>query len=418
MRFAIVFLTILIAEEINAQKSLFLHTYGPDPSLFARSVFHRSVNNPVPIQKNSITIGDSLTLNHYYEQYFVLTDTTKANKVIFSILTGYDGTSYWMAFDTNYDGHYNDEVPYKINLPEELAEAMTGERIGGEVIQVSLHSYRITDSLLHPPFYIFVQPTFQYSFADKRQDNIIINASLIAGYKAASQIELNNHTMQMAIQLYPFTPALSLFEYYSMKHQQMGMFNLLRINNTDRGKLVSYINAFDFLIKKKSWNVEEMSLTVIPDSFNFKHNQLFFSVKSVHQSVSENLIAECDTLIAKHLKTEKPFVFGGTDSLVFYFTGSWCAPCRVLTPQVEEYYKYLPEGWKGYVVANEHTFKDASTYLNKFQFEQAYFEPLRTTSACSLREIFSIGVYPTVVYTTPQGKVLWIGQGLRDSIRF
>jgi thiol-disulfide isomerase/thioredoxin len=209
-------------------------------------------------------------------------------------------------------------------------------------------------------------------------------------------------------------PQFSLYEYYNVKHQQRSVINILSKDTSSDNKLIAYINAFDFLVKRKPWNIEEKEVTIFPKEIDYQQSRLSISQEPMKQTNAEMSISNCNNLMATSIKTNLPFSFSGPDSLILYFTGSWCAPCRELTPQVEKYFENLPKGWKGMVIANEKSLSAAKAYLNKFSFQNTFFEHLDDKTACSLKKIFSVGVYPTLVYINPTGRVLWIGQNIRN----
>jgi hypothetical protein len=90
-----------------------------------------------------------------------------------------------------------------------------------------------------------------------------------------------------------------------------------------------------------------------------------------------------------------------------------------MTPKVETMFNNLPKGWKGYVVANEKSIDDAKRYLSGYKFENMLFESLSEKSDCSLKRIFEIGLYPSFIYLSPDGKLLGTGiSSINDKVSF
>jgi thiol-disulfide isomerase/thioredoxin len=392
-----------------AQNTLQLTKLPPDPLTITKASFHRSITSPLPLKEEGIRFGDSLLLTRYYVQQYLITDTGKAQPVWFSILMGYDETNFWLVVDMDYDGKFENEKPIIIYPPDGVHDALTGEKFFGEILRYDLASFSLNHSINHPGFPLFLQPVFSFFTEERGMDNLVMNIALVTGHKVMGDIVVQDQPLQLAIQLHALMPDFTLFEYYNPRHQQSCWINLLEDFQGPNARLIAYNNAYSFLIKREPMAVDSMRIFILPDHVDYQSHTLGVRYSPMLQTVLEDKMDACASMNAIDLTTSKSFTFPTTDSLILYFTGSWCAPCREITPKVDSFFNKLPSGWKGYVVANEKRMEDAVTYLMDYNFENMLFEPLSDRSDCSLKSLFSIGLYPSFVYLSPDGKLLWSG---------
>jgi thiol-disulfide isomerase/thioredoxin len=385
----------------------------PDPFAIKKASFHRTITSPLPLKEIGIRFGDSLLLTRYYEQKYLITDTSKVQAVWFSILMGYDETNFWLVVDTDYDGKFDDEQPSIIYPPDGIYDALTGEKFLSEILKYDLVSFPLTDGRSHPGFPVFLQPVFSFFTEERGIDDLVMNTALVSGHKVIGEVNLQEQHYIFAIQLHALMPDFSLFEYYNTKHQQGCWINLLDSLNNRNARLIAYNNAYSFLVKRIPMAIDSIKTFISPDQIDFLNKTLGISFRPMLQTVLEDQIDGCVSTSAIDLKTSKTFKLPTTDSIILYFSGSWCAPCREITPKVDSFFNKLPAGWKGYLVANEKNMEDAVKYLIEYEFENTLFEPLSDRSDCSLKNIFSIGLYPWFVYLSPDGNLLRQGPSLR-----
>lgn len=359
-------------------------------------------------------MGDSLFINRYLKQHYLITDSTKSKAVWFNILMGYDGKDFWIAADTDYDSLFNDEKPCRVTTPLNYSQATTGQKFEGEILKFNLNGFPLSESKWHPEFSIFVQPTFCFLSDSRDIDSLVINAVLISGQKDVGKLTIQGEEMSFVILLHSLMSDLSLFEYYNPRHQQMSMVNLLKEENGQTDRLIAYENAYTFLVRQKPMAIEGRGISLFPIMIDKTNRSFTIDILPMLHTSIEDKISKCKLSHAINLISKSTFEFPQRDSIIFYFTGSWCVPCREMTPKVEAFFNKLPPGWVGYVVANEKGIEDADIYLSGYKFKNMLYEQLSDRSDCSLKSIFAIGLYPSFVYLSPTGKLMWQGSAIKE----
>jgi hypothetical protein len=412
-------LFLLLPFYSRAQDTLHFSQLPPDPLAIKIASFYRTFSSPLPSQDIALKFGDSLLLHRYYKQYYLVTDTSKVKPVWFSILMGYDGANFWMAADTDFDGNYEDEQLKKVKLPEGILNATTGEKFHGDISRYDLDSFHLIGTQRHPGFPIFLQPVFSFSSSERGVDQIVMNTVLVSGHKAIGKIILQDQELNIAIQLYPLMADFSLFEFYNTKFQQMCWINVLDSDKERIDSLIAYKNAFSFLVKKEPIAIESFKTYVLPEQIDYLNKTVSIRFRPMEHTMMEDRLKACKVSSAINLSSNEAFKLPAPDSIVLYFTGSWCVPCREMTPKVEVMFNHLPQGWKGFVVANEKSIEDAKRYLSGYKFENMLFESLTEKSECSLKRILEIGLYPSFIYLSPEGKLLGSGiTSINDKVSF
>lgn len=407
MRFYFLFLLLPVFS--LSQTTIHLTQLTPDPFAVKKSSFHNTTRSPLPFHEKALKVGKNLLLHHYLQQRYLVTDSSKVKPIWFSLVMGFDGSNFWVAVDTDYDGNFENEKPEIVSLPDGLFFAETFQSIETKIFRFDLDSFPLTGTKWHPAFPVFLEPEFSFYTEERDISDLVMNTVLVSGHKAITEITLKEKEYNLAIQLFPLMSDFSLFEFYNPKHQQMSWFNLLEKNGDDSGQLVSFTNAYSFVVKKEIMAIEPIMTYLLPEEIDFPHKTITLFSQPMVQTAMEERIDECEVTSARYLTSTESFKLPTQDSIILYFTGSWCAPCREITPKVEALFKKLPEGWKGIVVANEKELIDAKKYLNNYHFENMLYEPLTDKSACSLKKIFAIGLYPSFIYLSPSGKLLGSG---------
>jgi thiol-disulfide isomerase/thioredoxin len=385
----------------------------PDSAVISKVAFTRYTSKPLPTQTVSIAFGDSLVLKRYYKQRFLMTDTSKSPAVWFSLLAGYDGVNFWVAADTDYDNFFEDEQPLWVSLPAALAKAITGHRYKAAILRFDLHPFQLGESLRHPGFPIFVQPEFCFATESRDNDSLQISPVLLSGHMASGNVSVGENVIQLSMPLYGLMSDISLFTYYNPAHQQKTPVNLQALNAGKPGNFLAFGNAYTLLVKKEPLAIPALNSLLHADGVNWKQKTISLTFSELPSFSMVDSLKSCQPLAAKNIFSGKPLQLPANDSVILYFTGSWCVPCRQLTPKVESYFKQLPPGWQGYVIANERSAEAAQAYLKNYRFQQTFFELLSDKSACSLKGLFSVALYPTLVYLSPDGKIIWRGAGIR-----
>lgn len=373
----------------------------------SKVAFTRYTTKPLPSQPVALKFGDSLQMHRYNKQRFLITDTTITHAVWFSILTGYDGANFWLVADTDYDSQFEDEQPCQVPVPAALAQAITGRKYEAPLIQFHLKAFRLNDLLIHPGFPLFVQPEFCFGTSSRNKDSLLVSPVLLSGHKATGEIEYEGDRMLLSIPLYALMSDLSLFPFYNPAHQQKTPVNLQAIKDDKPGPYLAFGNAYTVFVKRAPLPISEMKNRLHVANVNWVQKSFdveFSELQSI--SMADSLIS-CFPLDAKNIVSGIPIALPAKDTLILYFTGSWCIPCRELTPKVETYFNQLPPGWRGLVIANEKNLEAAQKYLHEYSFHEAYYEPLSDKTTCSLKTIFNISLYPSLICLAPDGKIIW-----------
>lgn len=98
---------------------------------------------------------------------------------------------------------------------------------------------------------------------------------------------------------------------------------------------------------------------------------------------------------------------------ILYFTGSWCAACKTIKPELDSFYTKNTEEFNFFTIAVEKNKKEAEQFITLQNYKgNCYFEPLLPlTEPAYCKNHFNITSYPHILLLESDGSVLFRSDG-------
>jgi thiol-disulfide isomerase/thioredoxin len=313
--------------------------------------------------------------------YFKLSGKFKERNYLSVLININIDSSRTVLIDTNNDDDFNNEKA--LTFPKLKPQVQSAEYIPVNLLHISTNT--LIQTYIRPITY---QANFYYNNPKEKEFYLLINSfSNLEG-----KIKINEMQVSLFVEDYRLSPFVSLKDSKIALKQDSNKYLIY-----DSQEIIN-INDIKILVDSVSNNGSELLVRVYKKGAEFNEKGFYegFDLKNI------------STVDIDQKQLQIPLAGSYT---LLDFWGTWCGPCKELTPNLLAIHKKFQDKVKLVSLAGSSKEEDVRSYILEHHMDWTHIVENKETAILFNYKMFNVFAYPTFILVDPKGKIVFRGTG-------
>lgn len=355
-------------------------------------------------EKFALKNGDTL------EKYKVrrISTLTEKKGVFINLLSGISSkNNLVMIADKNFNDRFDDDTIYSINISKEIDDEI---KLVSILPCIKIPNIKIKDKFGVEKFF---EIELKFSYSIIKEDGNIYDLKYL---KSSNSRDLDFYPTKYLTNttfiegekfefcLIPHPISFNYFKYDAKINPSLVLFKIYKLDTSKtETKNLLYTFALNPLLDSNNLNYKRkfrlVNRDVYVQHYLFDKDLLQIGVTDTAIAITKNVFTELETkLHIGFLKTKK--------LTLIEFTGSWCLPCRLVVPQLKEFFRKYNKTINFISIFAENNTQDFNHYQEKNKLEWlTLFTPLHFSNSDNILNYFGVNSYPTFLLIDESGNI-------------